>query len=146
MDQTKLEGAPFLGRGLSFPPTFNKTLKDIELVQGYVDVQQSLEIILSTRPGERVLQPDFGADLDQMLFETLDLSNLTFMEETIRIALIRHEPRIDVNSVLANLDDNNFGRVLIEVDYTVRSTNTRFNLVYPFYLEEGTDLPQLINN
>ena len=135
-----LSEAPFLGRGLAFPPTFDKSQRDIEMVSGAVDVQQSLAIILATRPGERVLSPTFGASLDEFIFEPLDFSNITLMEDRVRIALIRHEPRIEVNEVRVNEDNTLQGRILIEVDYTIRSTNSRFNLVFPFYLQEATDV------
>ena len=133
----------FLGRGWSFPPTFDKERHDIVLVEAGIDIQQSLEIILSTLPGERVLTPDFGANLDHLVFEPLDISLISLMQDTIETALIRHEPRIVVNSVLIEEDNSFEGRVLIKVDYTISSTNSRFNFVYPFYIQEGTDIQTL---
>lgn len=136
----KNTGLDFLGRGLSFPPVFDKNTRDIRMVEAEFDIQQSIEIILSTRPGERVLEPDFGCNLDQMIFETLNLTLVTYMREVVKTALILHEPRIDVNDIKIQQDNALHGRVLIAVDYTVRSTNSRFNFVYPFYIQEGTDL------
>lgn len=133
-------GLEFLGKGLGFPPRFDKTIRDIGLVEALTDVQQSIEIILATRPGERALEPDFGCNLDQMLFEPLNLTLISYMREVVKTALILHEPRIDVNDVNIRQDGALEGLVLIEVDYTVPSTNSRFNFVYPFYQQEGTDL------
>jgi uncharacterized protein len=130
----------FLGKGLSFPPAFDNISGDIRMVQADADILQSIEIILSTRPGERVLETDFGCDLDQMLFEPLNLTLVSYMREVVKTALILHEPRIDVNDVAIRPDGNVQGRVLIAIDYTIRSTNSRFNFVYPYYIQEGTDL------
>lgn len=130
----------FLGKGLSFPPAFDSISGDIRMVQADADILQSIEIILSTRPGERVLETDFGCDLDQMLFEPLNLTLVSYMREVVKTALILHEPRIDVNDVAIRPDGNVQGRVLIAIDYTIRSTNSRFNFVYPYYIQEGTDL------
>lgn len=140
MQETKTKENDFLGRGLGFPPTFDRWSKDIRMVEGPIDVQQSLELILATRPGERVLENSFGCNLDQLIFEPLNLSLISFMQDVVKTALILHEPRIDVNEVSIEQDEILEGRILIKVDYTVRSTNSRFNFVYPFYLEEGTDI------
>lgn len=133
-------GLEFLGKGLAFPPAFDKTTGDIRIVEAHTDIQQSLEIILSTRPGERVLEPDFGCNLDQMLFEPLNLTLVSYMRNVVKTALLLHEPRINVNEVSIEKDNALEGRVLISVDYTVHSTNSRFNFVFPFYIREGTDL------
>lgn len=130
----------FLGKGLSFPPAFDNVSGDIRMVQADTDILQSIELILSTRPGERVLETDFGCDLDQMLFEPLNLTLVSYMREVVKTALILHEPRIDVNDVTIRPDESLAGRVLITIDYTIRSTNSRFNFVYPYYIQEGTDL------
>lgn len=139
----KLAKADFLGRGLGFPPTFKKSAPaggDIVMVEGALDIQQSLQILLSTRPGERVLQPDFGCNLDTMLFEPLTLSLLSLMQDTVKTAIIRHEPRIIVNDVRIDASAQLEGTVMIQVDYTIRSNNSRFNFVFPFYIQEGTDV------
>lgn len=133
-------GWDFLGKGLGFPPAFDSVSGDIRMVQADTDILQSIEIILSTRPGERPLETDFGCDLDQMLFEPLNLTLVSYMREVVKTALILHEPRIDVNDVTIRPDGNVEGRVLIAIDYTIRSTNSRFNFVYPYYIQEGTDV------
>ena len=130
----------FLGRGLGFPPTFNKDIRDIQMSEGEVDVQESISIILATWPGERILEPAFGCNLERFVFEAQDRATIAKMRDVVETALIMYEPRIDVNEVAISTDESLEGRVIITIDYTVRSTNTRYNYVYPFYLKEGTDL------
>jgi uncharacterized protein len=130
----------FLGRGWSFPPTFDNQTGEVVMVSEETDIEQSLQILLGTRPGERVMQPDFGCNLDIMLFEPLTITLITLVKDLIRTAILRHEPRIEVRSIAINTLQVNEGLVMIEIDYLVRSTNSRFNLVYPFYLEEGSNI------
>lgn len=129
----------FLGRGWSFPPTFDNQTGEVVMVSEETDIEQSLQILLGTRPGERVMQPDFGCNLDAMLFEPLTVTLITLVKDLIRTAILRHEPRIEVRSIAINTLQVNEGLVMIEIDYLVRSINSRFNLVYPFYLEEGSN-------
>lgn len=125
----------FLGIGWSFPPTFHQD-GTVEMVADEEDIVQSLEIILSTRPAERVMQPDFGCELSQFLFEEISQSTITGIRGTISDALLYHEPRIDVEDI--NIDESaEEGLLLISVTYTVQVTNSRFNLVYPFYINEA---------
>ena len=102
------------------------------MVSEETDIEQSLQILLGTRPGERVMQPDFGCNLDIMLFEPLTVTLITMVKDLIRTSILRHEPRIEVRSIAINTLQVNEGLVMIEIDYLVRSTNSRFNLVYPF--------------
>lgn len=134
------QNSAFLGKGISFPPAFDKSTGDITIIAGEEDIRQSLEIILSTRPLERILAPEFGCNMDRLLFEPANLSLFTLMEDTINSALYTYEPRIKINDIQLRKDRVSEGVILIEIDYTVRSTNSRFNFVYPFYLEEGTDI------
>jgi uncharacterized protein len=125
----------FLGTGWSFPPTFHQD-GTVEMVSEEEDIVQSLEIILSTRPAERIMQPDFGCELSQFMFEEISQSTITGIRGIISDALLYHEPRIDVEDI--NIDDSEQeGLLLISISYTVRSTNSRFNLVYPFYINES---------
>ncbi len=126
----------FLGRGWSFPPTFTKGA-GIQMLSGEADVQSSLEILLSTRIGERIMQPEYGCNTDTMLFSSMNTSFQTFMKKQITTAILADEPRIDLNNVDLVLPDPGGGTLLIIIDYTVRTTNTRGNLVYPFYLTES---------
>ncbi|BAY80004.1 hypothetical protein NIES25_64920 (plasmid) [Nostoc linckia NIES-25] len=125
----------FLGTGWSFPPTFNQDSGTVEMVWDEEDIFQSLEIILSTRPAERIMQPDFGCELSQFVFEEISQGLITGIKGTISDALLYHEPRIDVEEI--NIDESEAGLLLISVIYRVRVTNSRFNLVYPFYINEA---------
>lgn len=130
----------YLGIGWSFPPNFNSHSKEIIMSVSQEDIEQSLEILLSTRPGERVMQPSYGCNLDIMLFEPLTVTLITYIKDLVRKAILFYEARIDANRIDVSADSVNDGIILIEVDYTIRSTNSRFNFVYPFYLEEATNL------
>ncbi|NES69525.1 MAG: GPW/gp25 family protein [Okeania sp. SIO2D1] len=125
----------FLGTGWSFPPTFNKNTGTVEMVSDEEDIKESLEIILSTGSSERVMQLDFGCELSQFMFEEVTQSLITRIRGTISDALLEHEPRIEVNDVSVEEGEEQ-GLLLIGVSYTVRATNTRSNMVYPFYLNE----------
>jgi uncharacterized protein len=130
----------FLGRGWSFPPTFSSDQSSVQMLEDEVDIASSLEILLSTTPGERVMQPFYGCNLSELLFETLDTRMKTLMADKVESAILYHEPRITLERV--KLDDSLEleGVVLIEVMYRVKSTNSRFNFVYPYYRLEGTDI------
>ena len=130
----------FLGIGWSFPPTFQTGGFGVTTVAEEEDVKQSLEIILSTTPGERVMRPDFGCNMREMVFEPLNTTVITYMRDRIEKAILYHEPRIDLKKVSINTANANEGEVLIEIDYSIRTTNSRQNFVYPFYINEGTDV------
>jgi phage baseplate assembly protein W len=97
-------------------------------------------VLLSTARGERVMLPQYGCNLEELVFESLDTRMKTLMADKVESAILYHEPRIELESV--NLDDSRVleGVVLIEVVYRVRSTNSRFNFVFPYYKLEGTDI------
>jgi len=126
----------FLGRGWSFPPTFNRQT-GVQMLDGEADIQSSLEILLSTRIGERMMQPEYGCNTDNMLFETMNTGFQTFMKNHIQKAILSDEPRIDLKNIDLVTQNAVDGVILIVVDYVVRATNTRTNLVYPFYKTEG---------
>ena len=130
----------FLGTGWSFPPTFSKSSQQIEMLSDEADIQSSLEILLVTRRGERVMQHKYGCNLDEMLFEPLTTTFKTYIRDMIQTAILYYEPRIDAKKI--ELDDSREteGVVLVIIEYVVRSTNSRFNFVYPFYKNEGTQV------
>ncbi len=130
----------FLGTGWSFPPQFNKNTFSVDMLSDEADIKSSLEILLSTRQGERVMRPDYGCNLDELLFEPLTTTFKTYIKDLIATAILYHEPRIEVNRI--DLDDSGElgGKIVILIDYTIRSTNSRFNFVFPFYKAEGTEL------
>ncbi len=128
----------FLGRGWGFPPSFDKATGGVHLVSDEIDIQQSLQILLNTTIGERLLRPDYGCNLKTYLFEDLDNSKLAFLKDAIANAILKYEARIVVN--VLEIDVNNIlnGYVFLEISYTIRATNNRNNIVFPFYLNEGT--------
>ena len=130
----------FLGRGWSFPPKFSNTLRSVEMLEYEADIASSLEVLLGTMRGERVMLPQYGCNLDELVFENLDTRMKTLMADKIESAILYHEPRIELEKV--QLDDSREleGVVLIEVVYRVKTTNSRFNFVFPFYKLEGTDI------
>jgi phage baseplate assembly protein W len=130
----------FLGRGWSFPPTFNRSFAGVEMLEEEADIASSLEILLSTALGERVMLPQYGCNMEDLVFESLDTRTKTLMVDQVETAILYHESRIRLESV--RLDDSLEleGAVLIEVIYQVASTNSRFNFVFPYYRLEGTDI------
>lgn len=128
----------FLGRGWSFPPEFGEDGREVQMVEDTEDIRQCLHILLATRLGERVMRPDFGCNVDDLMFESLTTTFKTQIADRIRNAILYHEPRINPDSVEIIPDSDNDGLILIEIRYTVRSTNSRYNLVYPFYINEGS--------
>lgn len=130
----------FLGTGWGFPPRFNRSESKVEMSQGYKDIEQSLEILLGTRKGERVLLPDYGCNLDEMVFEAFNESVKTYLADMVKSAILYHEPRIEPLDVVIDDSFISEGRLMIEIEFLVRATNSRFNKVYPFYLEEGTEI------
>lgn len=131
----------YLGIGWSFPPTFDRKARAVELVSAETDINQSLHLLLSTALGERVMQPTYGCNLDRLLFEPLSLSVITFIKDQVETAIIYHEPRIELENLDLSLDEQNQGLVRLSIDYLIVSTNTRSNYVFPFYLEEGIGTP-----
>ena len=130
----------FLGRGWSFPPNFVREAAAVSMLEEEADVASSLDILLSTAQGERLMQPLYGCNLDELVFESLDTRMKTLMADKVESAILYNEARITLESV--RLDDSREleGVVLISVVYRVKSTNSRFNFVYPFYKLEGTDI------
>lgn len=131
----------FLGTGWSFPPTFDKGRSSVQMVSFDTDIRQSLEILFQTDRGERTMLPEYGSDLREMLFNAMDNSRFNYMRNLIQMAILRYEPRIDLNNVLINDTDYLDGVLYIELDYTVRKTNSRANMVFPYYIVEGTNVP-----
>ena len=137
-NQRMPKDASFLGTGWSFPPTFSQQTGRAEMVSAETDISQSIQIILSTQPGERLMQPDFGCELSQFLFEEIREGVMTSIRGVVSDALLYHEPRIQVNRIDVDPIQSEAGLLLINIDYTIRQTNTRSNLVYPFYLQEAS--------
>ncbi|SFL52791.1 GPW/gp25 family protein [Rugamonas rubra] len=130
----------YLGRGWSFPPTFKRQRGGVDMLEDEADIASSLEILLTTALGERTMLPQYGCNLDELVFESLDTRMKTLMADKVQTAILYFEPRIEIETV--RLDDSREleGLILIEVVYMVKATNSRFNFVFPFYKLEGTDI------
>jgi len=127
----------FLGVGWSFPPRLSP---DGMLAQvAYEDdVREAILIILQTDPGERIMRPDFGAGLSQFLFEPANTTTMARLRKRVEDALVQWEPRIDLDAVTVTSEPTARNVLDITMRYRVRATNSLHNLVYPFYLDEGT--------
>ena len=127
----------FLGTGWSFPPEFSKKEKRVLMTSGEEDIRKSLEILLTTSLGERIMLPGYGCDVRQLLFEPLTTTLKTYISELIKNAILYHEPRIKLNKVSLDKTIETEGYVDIQIDFTIKTTNSRTNYVYPFYIEEA---------
>lgn len=126
----------FLGVGWAFPVNTNRA-GEIELVAFEEDIRQAIHIILETAQGERVMRPDFGSGLHELLFEPVNTTTMALVRHRVEQALIAWEPRIEVQEVRVEPDASAPGKLFVNIHYLVQSTNTFYNLVYPFYLREG---------
>lgn len=143
---------PFMGTGWAFPISFRKVRTEtertishcsVEMAADLEDIEQSLTILLTTRPGERVMRSDYGCSLEDLLFEPMNESLLTYVRNLIDQSILYYEPRIKLNQIDILEDDNLLeGRLKVAVDFTMRSTNSRFNYVYDFYTREATIVAQ----
>jgi len=123
----------FLGTGISFPmEVVNGKLKSSSDEQL---VEESIQIILNTRKGERLMRPEFGSDIQSIVFGNNNASSATRLSHYIREALEDYEPRIKVDSVKAYADSKQQNLMNVSIEYTIRTSNSRRNLVFPFYLE-----------
>jgi len=128
----------FLGKGWAFPPSFDQSEQIAAMVTSHQDIKESLYILLTTVPGERIMLPDYGCKIHEHVFDVMGETLFTHLKELIYHAILHYEPRISLEDVLFTVEDGNGGRLLITVEYRVLQTNTRSNLVIPYYLNEGT--------
>lgn len=135
------EKREYIGRGWDFPPGFSKSAKGVGMTEGVEDIRKSLEILFTTTRGERVMRPDYGADLSQFLFEPLDATMRTYVKELVRDAILFHEPRIRMIDLELETVDKE-GRLQLDLTFEVKGSNSRFNFVFPHYKEEGSDVPK----
>lgn len=131
----------FLGTGWSFPPTFARSIHGVVMVSDQHDIRESLWILFSTALGERIMLPQYGCALWRMVFRAINTTLKTEMKGMIAQAILYWEPRITVDDISITADDAVHGLLLIDVSYTIRKTNVRSNLVYPFYTQEMTIPP-----
>lgn len=126
----------FLGVGWKFPVALDASGK-IELSRYEEDIREAIWIILGSAPGERLMRPDFGCGIHQYVFAPNNTRTASLVRFHVEEALTRWEPRVELQEVMVRADSANPALLLISIDYAVRSTDSRFNLVYPFYLERG---------
>ena len=130
----------FLGTGWSFPPQFLDSTQGIRMSSDEEDIAEALYILLTTIPGERIMNPEYGCNLHSQVFRNIDPNTLTTIEDMISTAILYFEPRVRLESVDFDLSDQMNGRVNIQINYVVKGVNSRQNLVYPFYMIEATDI------
>jgi phage baseplate assembly protein W len=130
----------FLGTGWQFPPEFDPTTGSAILVSNEEDIHESLNILLSTSLGERVMQPRYGCNLEDYLFEPLNSTTVGFLKNLVSNAILFYEPRIVAEEITVTGDDSVAlieGQFTITVTYTIPGTNSRFNYVYDYYKNES---------
>jgi phage baseplate assembly protein W len=127
------DAADFIGRGITFPMRVDQS-GTIAMSTATDGIDASLRVVLITAPGERVMRPLFGCRIWELMFEPINANTLGLMGEAVREAVGRWEPRVVVEDVRVEPDHGDVGQVLIYIDYLVKSTNDRRNLVYPFYV------------
>jgi uncharacterized protein len=129
----------YLGNGLSFPIKVNGR-GQIKMVSGNEDIEQSIRIILGTRPGERVMRQTFGCRAYELMFDPRNASTISLMQEYVYDALRMWEPRIEVNDVSVSSDDDNDGALLVAIEYEIKATHDTRSIVYPFYIEAEEEI------
>jgi hypothetical protein len=139
---------PFLGTGWKFPPSFEYNSDPatgdssaiVALVSGMDDIEESLHILLSTSLGERVMQPQYGCNLRDYLFDPLDNGMIGYLKDRVYNSILFYEPRITLENITVTAADSPDlwqGRFSISVEYSIPNVNSRFNYVYDFYLDEA---------
>lgn len=132
----------FLGTGWSFPPRFDEEQSSITMVSEEEDIKESIFLLLSTTPGERITNPKYGCDLRKFVFRPINAETQFLIKEAIKKAILYYEPRINVNEIEFDTSKERDGVVNIHLEYTIVSVNTRTNIVFPFYKVEGTDIKE----
>lgn len=138
-----MDNNSFLGRGWSFPPAFNK-YGTVAMLEDVDDIYSSLHILLTTATGERIMQPRYGCDMQEFIFEPMDTGQKTLMLEKVETAILFYEPRIKLENLEIDGSNEWQGIVYIKIDFTVKTSNSRFNYVFPFYIKEGTEIPNFL--
>lgn len=127
----------FLGKGLAFPLNVDKRTGKIAMVSHEEDIRQAVDIIINTYRGERVMRPEFGCDMEDYVFSPMAHAPGQTIAHELKKALVIQEPRIENVAVRSEGGAAADSGLVVYVEYTVRSTNNRYNLVYPFYKMEG---------
>jgi len=141
MHRGNIHDNTFLGRGWSFPPRFDTENHQVVMVEEEADIRESLRLIMATAPGERIMNPKFGCGLTAYIFDSLDSLLINRIADSIRYAVLNFEPRVTLNDIRFDLTESfDKGVVRVTLDYTIRIINVRTNIVYPFYIKEGTNV------
>jgi phage baseplate assembly protein W len=145
---TDLTYTSFLGTGWSFPPEFVLAREKGEVVMtaDEEDIQASLKILFGTAIGERFFHPKYGLDLQEMLFDPMSTTMKTYLEDRVKIAILIYEPRIDLLSLDLDTTAQTEGKISIVIEYKVRATNSRYNLVYPFSTTDSNEVRGTLSN
>ena len=130
----------FLGSGWGFPPEFSPRTTGIRMVEAEDDVREALWILLSTKPGERVMHPAYGCALQQMVFDVVNESSIAEIKDVVERAVLFFEPRVTLLDVSVDTQDIQQGLLRVGLDYVIRTINSRSNMVYPFYIGEGSNV------
>jgi phage baseplate assembly protein W len=130
----------YLGSGWSFPVTFSAGNYELNLTSYESNINDSIDIILQTRVGERILESRFGSGLQQFIFRKMDESLKGEIADVVKMSLLHNEPRISVKEVDVDYPDVRNGLITIAITYVYNQTNTRHNYVFPFHVKEGTNL------
>lgn len=129
----------FLGRGFNFPFKLNRN-GGTAMSAFEENVEQAIQIIIGTAPGERQMRPDFGCKIHDLMFAPANVTTCTMASLHVKHSLVQNEPRIKGVEVRADLDESEPNRLNLHINYTVRASNNYFNMVYPFYLRREEDL------
>lgn len=129
----------YLGQGWAFPVSFSKR-QSVTMSYGEEDIKESLVILLSTLPEERIFRPEYGCNINQWAFSNMNVSEKTKIAKAIEMAVLEGEPRITLEFVDIEVKDDKEGILWINLNFLISQTNTRSNMVYPFYIKEGTNL------
>lgn len=127
----------FLGIGWEFPPAFEKS--GVRLAEGENDIRQSLGILLSTTPGERIFRPEYGCNIRQWIFSKMNLSEKTLIIDTIKKAIIKGEPRITLEHVDVEIKNEHEGILWIRLEYVINASDSADNIVFPLYIKESAE-------
>lgn len=129
----------FIGVGWSFPPAFDNVKGGTAMSSGVQDINESLQILLSTTLGERIMRPEYGCNLKDYVFESMSTDRSAYIKKLVEDAIIYYEPRITLEKVKVDAKANE-GVMWINVDFRVDAINSRANFVYPYYIKEGTNI------
>ncbi len=134
----------FLGSGWSFPPEFSPDTGQVLMTQDEEDIRASLQILLGTAAGERFMNPGYGLDMHELLFEPMGTTAKTLLKDRIRHAILVYEPRILLLSLELDSSAELEGKISLILEYQVRTTNSRYNLVYPFYSTDSNEVRKTV--